>query len=142
MSRIIKFRGWDTQQKKMWSAEEMGHDELALNPDGRGFVNVSGDNVCFSEYMPHVIPLQFVGLHDKAGREIYEGDIVKCWYNEHYGVLPAQIIWDRTNARFARSYELPSGGGAYCGLDRPDLEVIGNIHEHGHLLENVEVPHA
>ena len=57
MNRVIKFRGWD---KGMW-------------PD----VFVSGDlwtdNIC--EDLWHSGPImQFTGLADKNGKEIYEGD--------------------------------------------------------------------
>ena len=38
--RELKFRAWDTSKKIMFSAEEMGIDQEALLPDGRGFANI------------------------------------------------------------------------------------------------------
>lgn len=73
---IIKFKAWDTKKKVMYSAEELGRDELQLNPDGRGFFNANSTSPRLSQYYPHLIPLQFTGEHDVDGNEIYDRDIL------------------------------------------------------------------
>lgn len=77
--REIKFRAWDTKRKKMWSAEEMGRDELTINPDGRGFVNVNDTSTKLSSYLPYFIPLQYIGKKDKHGNEVYEGHVCRFY---------------------------------------------------------------
>lgn len=124
--RTIRFRGWDKEKKVMFSADEMGGDELTINPDGRGFVNVSYVSPRMSQYMRHIIPLQFTGMIDVSGKEIYEGDIVLFHPDEAGGV----VQWDDTSYRF-----YVADGCDDAGLSEYfELKVIGNIYEHPELL--------
>ena len=71
----------------------------------------------------HLIVEQFTGLHDKKGKEIYEGDIVTD------GVGKFKIVYDLKLA----------GYQPYCIFrDEPEnyCEVIGSIYENPELLEN------
>lgn len=134
-----KFRAWDTKQNKMWSAEEMGQDQLTLSPDGRGFINVSGTSTKLSRYLPHLIPLQSTGLLDKNGKEIYESDIVLLPTPSSRALTKARIIWDEEIAGFCLE-GFGENSDWHCDYYRKILilrkfEVIGNIHENPELLE-------
>ena len=136
MSRVIKFRAWDTRKNKMYSAEELGQDELTINPDGRGFVNVSSSSQRLSQYMHHIHPLQFTGLLDKNGKEIYEGDILKIEHEERDTIITDVKMMDG-------AFCVKSSWNEYypmASLARPGdgLEIIGNIYEHSHLLPGVK----
>jgi uncharacterized phage protein (TIGR01671 family) len=144
--RPIKFRGWHTTQKKMYSAEEMAEDQLTLLPTGQ-FINVSGKSTRLSTIFPSdkFIPLQFTGLHDKNGKEIYEGDILRPqegmirFYDNHIWV----IVFSKKRCGFGlvTTKNYPSFCNGLCdgtvnmSHNREIFEVIGNIHKNPELLE-------
>jgi uncharacterized phage protein (TIGR01671 family) len=131
--RSIKFRGWNTVKKIMYSAETLGADQLTINPDGRGFINVHGKSTDLSTFCDHIIPLQFTGLKDKTGKEIYEGDILKT------ESCPNVVV------KFGDCHEFVDDGyyGWYCEYEGNHIlkvcqlnssinytsTIIGNIHE-------------
>lgn len=136
--REIKFRAWDTSRKSMWSAEEMGMDQLTINPDGRGFINVHGKSTKMSQYMSHLTPLQYTGLLDKNGKEIYDGDVIDGHPHVDKYVI---VYWDdglcgwevRSADKITFSHLLDYSGEADLGYQ--PLEVIGNIWENPELLK-------
>lgn len=89
---------------------------------------------------PHTVG-QFTGLHDKYGKEIYEGDIVK-WiltmpevgvnggYEEYHTEEIGEIQWD-AGALYLGKY--CAAGFAYESEDY--AEIIGNIHDNPELLK-------
>ena len=71
---------------------------------------------------------QFTGLHDKNGKEIYEGDIP-----DGYGAV---FFSNEYLGYFAKSNEFEC---EYKPIyDIPIIEIIGNIHENPELLEGRE----
>lgn len=114
MNRIIKFRAWD--------GDQMINDFVRVGEDGHFYGHGTGAD----EY----IPMQFTGLTDKSGVEIFEGDIVR-WHRKCDG-----SDWlENSEVKYME-------GGFVIGKDLellmvfyPHCEVIGNIHEHPHLLK-------
>jgi len=114
--RDIKFRAWDKEFSDMLSWEQLD------NNDKEGLIHLF-DILKGKE--PNIIPMQYTGLKDKNGNEIYEGDIVTGWTKDN-----EVIEWDQANARF-----IP----IWIQLWRDDIrdakiKIIGNIYETPELL--------
>ncbi len=72
-------------------------------------------------YEQHLIVMQFTGLLDCQGKEIFEGDILHDTAD-----LNAAVEWDGKNACFKTKYDTP--------MIFSHREVIGNIYENPDLL--------
>ena len=130
----IKFNAWHKEQKKMYLAKELGQDQMTIMPDGRGFVNVSGDHLKLSEIDNgrKMIPLQYTNRTDKDGVELFQGDILKVVRGGTLQICPEVIEWSEYGW-LPWEYE---AGDSYYRLG--DIEKIGNIFENPELLKEKE----
>ena len=108
--REIKFRAWDIEKKQMLHI----HTLFLKNKD---------------EICPPGILMQYTGLKDKNGKEIYEGDILQIRFFEYD---PDEVVF------IYACFELYGKDGHYvCDLKQvySVSEVVGNIYENPELLE-------
>lgn len=103
--REIKFRAWDKGDNKMLDA--MGLIDIIQTDDCMGFPDSA-------EFM------QYTGLKDKNGKEIYEGDIVE----DSNVIMEVKFYSGHSVINYAH-FVLPDG----------ELKVIGNIYENPDLLK-------
>lgn len=120
--REIKFRAWDKEQKKFISP---------IIHDGKAYHNIEDfvDNVPWINHDSQ----QFTGLHDKHGKEIWEGDLVIAQIYDDDLEIPLVVKWEYSG--FIIDYQDSESDFHYLETFPGSLEVIGNFCEHHELLE-------
>ena len=124
------------RKHRVWNGLEMVYDVMVgkfgvfyVNPgkdgkrlDERDSASLTPFNTIFSEGTP---VMDFTGLHDKNGKEIYEGDVVQYSYNDYETLLKSPVEYHE--GAFYPVCEIPE--------EARHFEVIGNIYENPELLK-------
>ena len=120
--REIKFRTWLKEERKMVNVET-----LFIGINRLCFGNSKTEDLFFGDF-EEVELMQYTGLKDKNGKEIYEGDI----YHVGDKNIRYLVVW--FNSGF-EGKQLRST--SYAGLKSwaKDIEILGNIYENPELLE-------
>lgn len=129
MSREIKFRAWLKEERKMVNVET-----LFIGINRLCFGNSKTEDLFFRDF-EEVELIQYTGLKDKNGKEIYEGDIVLV---ESGGILTRYktVVEFKEGALIASLISEENHFYIFNpGFDSNDFEVIGNIYENKNLLE-------
>ena len=124
--RKTKYRTWDKENKVMITFNNMERCDVSFYEMARG------------EY--GFILMQYTGLKDKSGKEIYEGDIVKVVNKkekkaEHMqgtgvvGFNTNELTFGWSKTIEGRPYQMLTWGGT------ESVEIIGNIYENKDLLK-------
>ena len=121
--REIKFRAW--VRGEMIKVFSLLFRATGPHTDQLHMERITLVNDMYELGLGDAVLMQFTGLHDKNGKEIYEGYIVT-----YYGhAIPMRVQWEENEASF-----YPFNVLHPTGLDGEYL-VIGNIYENPEFLE-------
>lgn len=136
MNREIRFRAWDKRSKRWLRTTDIAGWEIAATTGKVSSVPVGWNG---SEDDNDFEIMQYTGLKDKNGVEIYEGDIVR--YGLGYKGANARhdngvVVWESEGAYF-RIKNVSSESGLSWNVYSSELwsEVIGNIYENPELVK-------
>ena len=125
--REIKFRAWDTENKEMLKVQELDFEDTFYG--GRLSIRTDQYNDYFD--MEDMILMQYTGLKDKNGIEIYDGDVLQI------DIERACVKWNNKYGYFQlvpiRDYYFDSDVIGQA-LEYLQTEVIGNIYDNPELL--------
>ncbi|GAF78786.1 unnamed protein product [marine sediment metagenome] len=111
--RDIKFRAWDVIMKIMLT-----------HGDSRVHGHVTNQYL-LTQYADCL--MQYTGLKDKNGKEIYEGDIIHRHMNVHFAVRWDNNTWN--------AYPKDDDQGIYLSASQfIECEIVGNVFENKDLL--------
>lgn len=123
MNRPIKFRVWDSERKIMeevgamdWADGKNGLEILTVNTETKKYYKMPDD---WGEQSFFV--MQFTGLLDENGKEIYEGDVIQYTFKTLEGseIFTSSVVFDES-MWLTDEHSLNR-----CS----EIEVIGNIYD-------------
>ena len=128
MKQEIKFRMWDKKKKRMYEFYQIPDVlKIASNGEFNLYDLLSGSIVLRERF----ILMQFTGLRDKNGKEIYEGDILA--YPDKRKKKLFVVEW--IPIAYCEEY------GTYAGFRIPEdykkMVVVGNVYETRDIMSNI-----
>jgi len=142
MKREIKFRVWEQNKKKMVYpidtlkvSNEEGYSHLEQFLDRGDLVMADDYDIKHYKKLPCIM-MQYTGIKDVDGKEIYEDDIINgmtvTYCGDQNGGLGMACGWYLQQDDFERWIELESK----CNANGDNHKIDGNVHENPELLKS------
>ena len=126
--REIKFRAWLKSMDELNRMYEVKSLHLST---GNIIISTRYGNRSIKSFQYDL--MQYTGLKDKNGVEIYEGDIVICYPEDIVNSYTKVVKW--ASDRPTLGITVDSSGLTLCESSTKYIEVIGNIYENPELWE-------
>lgn len=127
MNREIKFRIWDVENNEMLKVQELDFEPTFYG--GRIVIRPDQYNDYFDT--EDMILMQYTGLHDKNGKEIWENDIVEitreCIYEKGIIIFKDGCFFIKSKENLLALYN--------CELSNYKIKIIGNIYDNPEMLK-------
>ena len=132
--RLLRFRAWDPDSKKMYMPEDIKDPETDFNSSIYAYLSFGALYIYDIKNDPpmELIPMQDTGWKDINGTELFEGDIVKIGEIESI----AEIIWSDEIGQFvfmANDGTLMPGNLATAAQS----ELTGNVYENSDMVVRI-----
>lgn len=143
--REIKFRAWDKKLNKIWHSFDfpdqylMMFDGTIVDRNGYDWMGLGLGEFVYDRFEL----MQFTGLFDKNGKEIYEGDIVKISYgtaivkfiNECGAFMLYWIDDNEANMELVAFSNNGYRAGRSRAWEKDIPEIVGNIYQNQELIK-------
>ena len=127
--REFKMKAWLKKEKKMVAiiGIDFNYEYIRYTEDG----NLFNENYKTAEFKDIEL-LQFTGLKDNGGQELYEADVIK--FNDGIDDIYGLISYDDEDGAYRVSYENIT---EHLSDLEGDFEIVGNIFENPNLHEQL-----
>ena len=125
----FKMKAWLKKEKKMVAiiGIDFNYEYIRYTEDG----NLFNENYKTAEFKDIEL-LQFTGLKDNGGQELYEADVIK--FNDDIDDIYGLISYDDEDGTYRVSYENIT---EHLSEREGDFEIVGNIFENPQLHEQL-----
>ena len=128
--REIKFRAWDEKKKVMRNVNGINFSTKSVQCEPKDGIDSNSEMYDPFLFVGKYKLMQYTGLKDKNGVEIYEGDVLRGWIDSHWHSGEDKFVEVVKYDEKTASYNFPA-----IEVRHGDLEVIGNIYENKQLKE-------
>lgn len=138
--RELKFRVWNKDLERMFVAPS---DSFSLMVADTGITIAMWCSDGIVDEFPADDVMQYTGLKDKNGKEIFEGDVLrvsfwedyenKCAYVDEEEKISVKVVFE--NGAILCLEQEETWYELYDVQNSSDIEIVGNIHEHKELLD-------